>query len=159
DSGIVPRLIAGLNNPAKEIQPAAQALRTLTQANHPDGYEVFQKYYEGATDLATRIEAARGLGRFDKGRAALRTSVLSPDEPWPLRLTALRVLNANDSLQSPAYALKVLEDETSPAEMRCFALSALAYQVAAAHARPEQPVSSRQAEITTRARKLAAKAK
>jgi hypothetical protein len=159
DQTVVRRLIQGLNNPARELQPPAHALRSLTHASHADGYEVFRKYYEGSADPTTRMAAARGLARFEKGRAILRADLLNAEESAALRLATLQALNANDAAQLPAYAVKVVQDTKSDPELRSFALSALTYQVAAVRHRKGQPAAYKPTEITSRIRQLAVTAK
>jgi hypothetical protein len=157
DTTVLRRLAEGLSDPAKEIQPADRALHSLATAPHADYYDVFKSYYEHAHDVATRIEAARGLARFPAGHEQLRKALADPKEDPRLRLAILQALNANATAEFLPAALAVAEDSKNSPALRALGLGAVTQQVermrkAAGVAPPDI------AQITSRMRAFASQA-
>jgi tyrosinase len=157
DTTVLRRLVEGLKDPAKEIQPAARALHSLATARHGDYYEVFKSYYEHARDPATRIEAARGVAKSTEGHEELRKTLLDTTADPPLRLAILRALSANATDDFLPVAFAVVEDSKNSPALRTLGLSALAQQVERASKR-NTTLKPELAKVTTRIRELAARA-
>ncbi|MEM9360337.1 MAG: tyrosinase family protein [Pseudomonadota bacterium] len=132
DKVTLQRLVGGLRDPSKELQPAHFALRNLANARHADYYDVFAEYFNDKLNLPNRLAATPGLARIPKGHEALRKVVLDPEEPSELRKLAFRSLHANDRDNFPEYAITIAEDPDAPEEMRTFAVAGIRDQVESA---------------------------